>query len=315
MTRETKIGLLVGLAFIIVIGILLSDHLTSSMEPPLAQLAQAGPNVRSAVVAPGGQEPPVTAVEPPVRVVPEQPVPTANEVSPPPAPNLIVKVGPSAQQQPGVLQPHVTETPSIPVVPQLQTTQGQPPVANPAGVQQAGTPLNEFVRQNAEELVPVDAKPSEPSPRPAPTAAREYVVQPGDSLSEIASSQMGANTQANRDAILAANPFMKGNPNLIIAGRTYVIPATGTAPAVQARQPAPQRQSQPVQQSVASAQHEHWYTCKSGDSLWKIAQEQLGEGASYTAIKELNKDVLKGRDTVVPGMRLRLPAKPLASAE
>ena len=34
MTRETKIGLLVGLAFIIVIGILLSDHLTSSTEPP-----------------------------------------------------------------------------------------------------------------------------------------------------------------------------------------------------------------------------------------------------------------------------------------
>ena len=40
MTRETKIGLLVGLAFIIVIGILLSDHLTSSTEPPMATLAQ-----------------------------------------------------------------------------------------------------------------------------------------------------------------------------------------------------------------------------------------------------------------------------------
>ena len=34
MTRETKIGLLVGLAFIIVIGILLSDHMTSTTQPP-----------------------------------------------------------------------------------------------------------------------------------------------------------------------------------------------------------------------------------------------------------------------------------------
>ena len=36
MTRETKIGMLVGLAFIIVIGILLSDHMTSTTEPQRA---------------------------------------------------------------------------------------------------------------------------------------------------------------------------------------------------------------------------------------------------------------------------------------
>ncbi len=46
MTRETKIGMLVGLAFIIVIGILLSDHMTSTTEPPKAALASAGPDVR-----------------------------------------------------------------------------------------------------------------------------------------------------------------------------------------------------------------------------------------------------------------------------
>ena len=42
MTRETKIGLLVGLCFIIVIGILLSDHFRSTMEPPEAALVNAG---------------------------------------------------------------------------------------------------------------------------------------------------------------------------------------------------------------------------------------------------------------------------------
>ena len=54
MTRETKIGLLVGLAFIIVIGILLSDHLTSATEPPQPPLAQAGNDVRRAGAVPGG---------------------------------------------------------------------------------------------------------------------------------------------------------------------------------------------------------------------------------------------------------------------
>src|SRR6476620_8690780 len=57
MTRETKIGLLVGLAFIIVIGILLSDHLTTSTEPPQATLADAGNNVRSGVTTPGPDRP------------------------------------------------------------------------------------------------------------------------------------------------------------------------------------------------------------------------------------------------------------------
>ena len=53
MTRETKIGLLVGLAFIIVIGILLSDHLTNSTEAPPAVIAQTARGVRESIAVPG----------------------------------------------------------------------------------------------------------------------------------------------------------------------------------------------------------------------------------------------------------------------
>ena len=42
MTRETKISLLVGLAFIIVIGILLSDHFRATQELPPAVLVAGG---------------------------------------------------------------------------------------------------------------------------------------------------------------------------------------------------------------------------------------------------------------------------------
>ena len=56
MTRETKIGLLVGLAFIIVIGILLSEHVSSTNEPQTAALGGAGANVRDGVMTPGGGE-------------------------------------------------------------------------------------------------------------------------------------------------------------------------------------------------------------------------------------------------------------------
>src|SRR5262249_19580918 len=98
MTRETKIGLLVGLAFIIVIGILLSDHLTSSTEPPQAALANAGSNVRQAVASPGQIAPQLAPVTP-TNASPSNPVPTKDELTPGPNPTTIVKVGPAAGSQ------------------------------------------------------------------------------------------------------------------------------------------------------------------------------------------------------------------------
>src|SRR5688500_8114915 len=80
MTRETKIGLLVGLAFIIVIGILLSDQLMRATEPPQAPLTQVAANVRQATATPASNNPPITQVEPPANVQPGQPVPLQEDV-------------------------------------------------------------------------------------------------------------------------------------------------------------------------------------------------------------------------------------------
>src|SRR5438067_893805 len=97
MTRETKIGLLVGLAFIIVIGILLSDHLTQTNEPQQAQLAQAAGNVRAGVTVPGsGQAAPVSggATAPATgAVTPQQTVLTKEELTPAKPPVEIVQLG------------------------------------------------------------------------------------------------------------------------------------------------------------------------------------------------------------------------------
>jgi cytoskeletal protein RodZ len=99
MTRETKIGLLVGLAFIIVIGILLSDHMTSTTQPPQAALAEAAANVRESATAPAASGPapaPVGNVPP---ITPTNPVLTQIELRPP--------VQPAAPQPPAVTQVHV----------------------------------------------------------------------------------------------------------------------------------------------------------------------------------------------------------------
>src|SRR5687768_6322724 len=109
MTRETKIGLLVGLAFIIVIGILLSDHLTSATEPQQAPLVQAGESVRESVSMPGTGEAPISMMPAaPADASPQQPVPTRDELTlRSQSPVQIVKItGPSQpqQQQPLTIQ-------------------------------------------------------------------------------------------------------------------------------------------------------------------------------------------------------------------
>jgi nucleoid-associated protein YgaU len=52
------------------------------------------------------------------------------------------------------------------------------------------------------------------------------------------------------------------------------------------------------------------YTVREGDSLWKIAASQLGNGSRFEEIAKLNADVLKGRENnLTVGMQLKIPAK------
>jgi len=52
------------------------------------------------------------------------------------------------------------------------------------------------------------------------------------------------------------------------------------------------------------------YTVKSGDSLWKIAQNTLGDGNRWREIYELNKDTVGSNPNLIyPGQVYNLPAK------
>ena len=384
MTRETKIGLLVGLAFIIVIGILLSDHLTSTTEPPPAHLAQAGSSVRQGVSVPGVAvtAPPVTAVAPPavttvqvqqpVAVAPPQPVPTRDELTtPPPAPQAVVQIGPAGttvtpipQVPPAAQAPiHVGPTGEAAVAIQPPTqnsvdSQGVtfvPPTPTEAtgqlGLPADGTaapvdpntvamnptaptapadpaaadPLNAIAQRIGEALVNPDGSPVQQTalantngavqPTPVRNGFKEYKAVEGDTVSKMAGRFLGQNTPANRDLIIKANPSLQKNPNIVVAGRTYQIPITQPAQsAVASASDAPVTAAPEKQAPAVAKGPEYFYTVKPGDSLWKIANDQLGSAGAVSAIKELNKDTLKGRDTVQVGMKLRLPAKPIASA-
>jgi nucleoid-associated protein YgaU len=364
MTRETKIGLLVGLAFIIVIGILLSDHMTSTTQPQQAKLDEAAPNVRASVTSPAPVSPqptPVTNVRP---ITPANPVPTQSELRAPVQPQQTVAAqqqqtggvaqvqvgGPAGSQtgSPIAIRQDTPITPQTPQAPQPHNQQQEPIVAEGnggnAGSSLANSSLEEFARGVGEPIVPANGggnnsgnhatppgRPADGNSAAAPTAGgKEYVAQAGDSLSRIASRMMGANTKANRDAIVKANPSLQKNPDVIIEGRKYVIPGgvkVASAPAAEANAGGAKPASggtakavpvtalvDPLPNTSPAAGGGEWYVVKENDNLWKIAADQLGSGNAWQTIRDMNKDVLKGGDTVQVNMRLRLPPKPVASA-
>jgi len=52
-----------------------------------------------------------------------------------------------------------------------------------------------------------------------------------------------------------------------------------------------------------------WHTVREGESLWQIAAEKLGDGSRYSEIAELNAGILEDEDTLSVGMRLKIPTR------
>ena len=334
MTRETKIGLLVGLAFIIVIGILLSDHMTSANELPGAPLSSVAPNVRQGVDAPDSHQGTMTVVAPAKQVIPQNPIQTQREVQQQPASEQIV-IAPMGDPAQALRKQQEQEPP-------VQPQSAEPPVtvdsggaasdAGPSvGISQGAVnpDLQKLAQSRGQELVQVGANGQRPAPPPVvmsnQSGVREYKAEAGDSLSKIASRLLGTNNKANREAIIKLNPSLQQNPDKIVVGQKYLIPAAADAPAPQkvaapapqqpkAATPAPavaQKADKPVAPPPSGGS---WYTVKENDKLWKIAAEQLGSGNRWKEIQDLNPDVLQGGANVRPGMRLRLPGKAVASS-
>jgi nucleoid-associated protein YgaU len=283
-------GLLVGLAFVLVFGILISNHLSNVNEPTAAPLQSAADIVRSGLGQTGTDDV-APVLRAPAVVIPQQPIVTNEE-----------------------LNHHTAQPPVRFVQPQLPS-QGQ--AITPAPPTGGGTVvdrLQQAAHRLGEEIVPakstgpvvdvtppVDPQPKVDQPAVKP-AVKTYVALTGDSLGAIALKEYGSSCRANREAIVAANPGLAANRDLIVAGRSYVIPPLGTAPSAAAPAPAPVAEKAPAAPSLT-------YVVKAHDTLWSIATSEVGTPSAVAAIEELNKDVLNGSDMVRPNMKLVLPAK------
>ena len=61
------------------------------------------------------------------------------------------------------------------------------------------------------------------------------------------------------------------------------------------------------EQSSGTWDATQWHEVKTGETLWKIAEQYYGDGSLYTKIFEANRDTLKDPNLIRVGQRLRIP--------
>ena len=145
--------------------------------------------------------------------------------------------------------------------------------------------------------------------RRAPAPEKSYLVCDGDNLSKIAVLVYGpeqGNRWANIRRIYEANRQLLPSMDSVRAGQKLNIPVLADAKGHQADSLAARHPRGP---SGVSASPAEYYVVKKGDSLWRIAQDQLGDGARFAEIAKLNAGALDDESTIYPGKRLRLPGR------
>jgi nucleoid-associated protein YgaU len=154
-----------------------------------------------------------------------------------------------------------------------------------------------------------------------PTLPKVYVVNKGDNLTVIAERFYGSqdgSKRVNIARIFEANAELLKSPDEICEGQRLFIPSLA------ASVPGESKVSGVLASSMlekiksigtglsaggSGAKRSRQYVVREGDSLWRIAAEQFGNGNRYSEIAELNADILDDEDSLIVGMRLRLPGR------
>jgi len=280
MTADAKVGLLLGLFFIVVIAFLVNGL------PNFIQKENASPPNASIIAQPGqdivldnGASDAVHRLFPPRATVPRATV--------------------HVQRTPQPMQETIVPDASLDSVPQIVI---------PDLVPQRHTPV--VIVNTPAAVVPEVAK----TPK-----AGTHVVKPGDILPVIARHYYGEE-EGNRRVVIQklyeANTGVLKSPDRVCVGQKLTIPSLDellTTSSGVVKAPSPSKGVlekiaevfKPVEKKDAASVSE--YIVREGDNLWSIAQQKLGDGNRYAEIVRLNKGTIRRANDVVIGTRLKIP--------
>jgi len=301
MTKEAKIGLLLGLCFIVAIAVVLRDVHKAGDEDLVRTLVAEQDSVTNDEIGD-------TAINRGVNNLYVENDYIENE-SDYGRPSVELETGTLAlnDNQFSISGESVRYEMSLPDSKQL--------MADPAFTEdsqpRAADMEFEDVFNRIEQPQPVRTIIIEPQKQPMP---RTYVVRKGDYLSTIAVKMYGpelGNKLVHVRGIYEANRKVLRSPDSIDIGRKLVIPALKSVPNGGFRNKTGEtttqiKESEKKQKSQQSSEYTY-YEVKSGDSLWKIAESRLGNGVRFNEIVTLTGKLLKDKDNVFPGMRIKIP--------
>jgi nucleoid-associated protein YgaU len=301
MTADAKVGLLLGLVFIVIIAFLVNGL------PSFLQSASAEDVVINTITPPTG----------PDLVIDDRVMDTARQLQPElrfrqtEPPQDVVLLNPQGVSPAATVEPVMGAAPVQPVQPvePVQPVAAQPQ-AQPTAVLSPQVTLVTPAASSSDTTVAIQ-------PATAPKG-RIHVIQNGETLSSIAQKYYGKE-EGNRRAViqklyeanrkvLASQDKVRVGDKLTIPPLTEMVGGTPAAKAPEASQTLLTKFSTMLERPAKEDQKQITeYTVKQGDSLWSIAQRTLGDGKRYKEIIQANQDKIKDADDLTTGMSLKIP--------
>lgn len=318
MARETKVGLLAGLAFVICFAIILTNRGRDSLvSPPRPVVTDSGAQVPQNLQQVASRGPTRT---------PSQPPGSGADLA------FVDRGGAPSVPAQSNSQPQPLQLPGTELTERNLTSRAADP------------PPGSILPQTT--IVPGGSPP--PITDPTPTGAT-HTVAAGETLSKIALAKYGSKSKSIVDAIHAANKSVMQSPDSLKVGMVLSLPnlpdastsrpggdATLTLPsptrgdaalaqksdAPSTKNATPSGKSDPDSKTAStkpatdSPKSARFYQVKKNDRWMSIARDQLGDPGRWKELHELNKDKFPDPQKIREGVRIKLPAsKSVASAE
>lgn len=332
MTRETKVGLLVGMGVILLIGIIVSDHLSMAQKQTPPDMTDYGSIAQNSLNAQGtGLQSLPTTSSPTTPAAPANPLPTPDQFqshnavaqqtptygAPAPAsdntsngqmPTPVARTGQDAVAD--ALNAHLQQQQATSQNNSQNNSQNSPAANTATARQQIANAIDranpDFDTAALASRVAVIERPVQ-GPQPY-----IHYVQNGETLYAIALRYY--NNGELWHIISQANPSTVRSDNTVNLGARLIIPNKALLPDLLQRNPqaatvlAP---AAPVASIVSSSPRT--VVVKPGDTLSGLASEHMGTSRKWKELLDANKDKMDSPQDLRVGMTINIPSSSSAA--
>ncbi|MEM1210161.1 MAG: LysM peptidoglycan-binding domain-containing protein [Planctomycetota bacterium] len=296
MTRETKIGLLIGLAIIVLVAVIVSDYVAVQhrAEP-------ADPLIDSTVTAarpiPGPAPAPRETVTPRPSAERQQLIPTPEEIDRALAESreaqrlarerAAAEIAPPEEREPTPLELATAQRSTERLLPPRLFSPDPRPIPTPEAIEAIDetAPTRDRSDKAAEPVAEIEPTPQRPT--------LVHRVETGDTLYAIAERYLGDGDAWPR--IARHNPEVVPADGGVIEGTRLLIPHRN-AP------------DQPASIDLGRVDAPRTVTVQAGDTLGRLAARHLGSADRWRDLLEANRGTIDSPDTIRVGQRLVLPS-------